>query len=378
MSAFWQSYWLSLRSMVRDKGVLLLVLIGPIVYSFYYPFPYSPEIVREVPVAVVDLDHSSLSRKLVRLADASPDIEVTFVANNPAQLRQALWDGDVEGGLIIPRDFRRSVLRREMVKPVVLGNGAYFMFNRAEVLGFAGATQALSNAIDRKYELASSVSTDQVSERIQPVRLDLRAASNPTGGYSTYVVPAVAVIVLQQTLLLGICMLMGTWKETGAPFDLERRKNRLALVLAAATICFLNALYYVGLVYWREDYPHLGQFQHLLPVITLFSLTAGAWTVAVGSWVRYREQAVIHLLPTTIPFIFVAGFAWPVESIPASLRALSALVPSTAGIQGFLKVDQMGADLNQVLPELASLLMLLSGALALIALKKRWPARVET
>lgn len=364
--------------MVRDKGVLLLVLIGPIVYSLYYPFPYSPEIVREVPVAIVDLDHSSLSRKLVRLADASPDIEITFVANNPAQLRQALWDGDVEGGLIIPRDFRRSVLRREMVKPVVLGNGAYFMFNRAEVLGFAGATQALSNAIDRKYELASSVSTDQVSERIQPVRLDLRAASNPTGGYSTYVVPAIAVIVLQQTLLLGICMLMGTWKETGAPFDLERRKNRLALVLAAATICFLNALYYVGLVYWREDYPHLGQFQHLLPVITLYSLTAGAWTVAVGSWVRYREQAVIHLLPTTIPFIFVAGFAWPVESIPVPLRALSVLVPSTAGIQGFLKVDQMGADLNQVLPELASLLMLLSGALALIALKKRWPARIET
>ena len=373
MASLWKCYWLSLAAVVRDRGVLLLILIGPVVYSVYYPFPYSPEVAREVPVAVADLDHSSLSRKLVRLADASPDIEVKFVANDPAELRQALWDGDVEGGLIIPRGFRRDILRGETVKPIVLGNGAYFLFNRAEFLGLAGATQALSNELDLKRELAASVSTDQALERIQPVRLDLRAASNPTGGYSTYVVPAVAVVVLQQTLLLGICMLMGTWKESAAPFDLGNRRNRMGLVLAAATLCFLNSLYYVGLVYWREDYPHLGQLRDLLPVIAVFSLTTAAWAVAIGSWIRYREQAVIHLLPTTIPIIFLAGFAWPVESIPVPLRVLSMMVPSTAGIQGFLNVDQMGADLSQVLPELVSLLILLGGALAVIAMKQRWP-----
>lgn len=377
MGNIWRSYWISLTSIVRDRGVLLLVLIGPIIYSVYYPFPYSPEVVHEVPVAVVDLDNSSLSRQLIRLADASPEIEVAFVGQNPAQLRQALWDGEVEGGLIIPHGFRRSVLRGESVKPIVLGNGAYFIFNRAELLGFAGATQALSSEIDRRHELAASVSMDQAVERSQPLRLDLRAASNPTGGYSTYVVPAVAVVVLQQTLLLGICMLLGTWRESGAPFDLKLRRNRIALVLAAATICFVNALYYVGLVYWREDYPHLGQLRDFLPVIAVFSLTAGAWAVAVGSWFRYREQAVIHLLPTTIPIIFLAGFAWPVELIPAPLVALSMLVPSTAGIQAFLNVDQMGAALMQVLPELASLMLLLGGALLLIVLRKRWPAQAD-
>lgn len=373
MVSLWQNYWLALISIVRDRGVLLLVLIGPIVYSVYYPFPYQPEVVGEVPVGVVDLDHSSLSRQLVRLANASPDIEVALVADNPAQLRQALWEGEVEGGLIIPRGFRRSVLRGEAVRPIVLGNGAYFLFNRAELLALAGATQALSNRVDQNRQRTTLVSADQAFERSHPLRLVLRAVSNPTGGYSTYVVPAVAVVVLQQTLLLGICMLMGTWKETGAPFDLGVTRNRMALVLAAATLCFLNALYYVGLVYWREDYPHLGQLRDLLPVIAVFSLTAAAWSVAIGSWIRYREQAVLHLLPTTIPIIFLAGFAWPVESIPMPLRALSALVPSTARIQGFLNVDQMGAELHQVLPELASLLILLSVSLALIVMTKRWP-----
>jgi ABC-2 type transport system permease protein len=373
MKELWRSYWLTLACVVRDRNVLLLILIGPVMYSLYYPFPYSPEVVRDVPLGVVDLDHSSLSRKLVRLVDASPDLEVALFVNDPAQLRQALWDGDIEGGLIIPHGFRRDILRGESTKPIVLGNGAYFLFNRAELLGLAGVTQALSSELDRKRELAHSVSQDQANERSQPVRLDLRATSNPTGGYSTYVVPAVAVVVLQQTLLLGICMLMGTWKEKGAPFDLGLRKNRMTLVLAAATLCFVNALYYVGLVYWREDYPHLGQLRDLIPVIAVFSLTAGAWAVAVGSFIRYREQAVIHLLPTTIPMIFLAGFAWPLESIPAPLRALGTLVPSTSAIQGFLKVDQMGADLNQVLPELLSLLLLLAATLIIIIMRRRWP-----
>ena len=374
---FWQSYWRTLLAIVRDRNVLLLVIVGPIVYSIYYPFPYSPELVREIPVAIADMDRSSLSRELVHLADASPDIKVTVVVESPEEIKQALWQGDVEGGLIIPHGFRRNVMRNESVKIIVLGNGAYFLFNRGEQLGFAGAIQALSSKLEIKQELTTGNSTKQAVERSEPVLLNLRSASNPTGGYSTYVVPAVAVVVLQQTLLLGMSMLLGSWRTMGAPINLKFRKNRLALVLAASTICFINSLYYIGIVYWREDYPHLGQLQDLLPVIVAFSLTSAAWSIAIGSWFRYREQAVIHLIPTSIPIIFLAGFAWPVELIPAPLVVLSMLIPSTASVQAFLNVDQMGASLAQVAPELFGLFLLGAGSLTLIAFKKKWSHPVK-
>jgi ABC-2 type transport system permease protein len=377
MTSFWKSYWCALTSIVRDRSVLLLVIIGPIVYSFYYPLPYSPELVRDIPIAVADLDHTSLSRQLVRLADASPDIKVISVLDSPIQLQQAMWDGDIQGGLIIPRGFRKNILRGETAKTVVLGNGAYFIFNRGELVGFAGAAQALSSQLGIRHELATSVSPQQATQRSAPIKLELRAVSNPTGGYSTYVVPAVAVVVLQQTLLLGICILLGTWRESGAPFDMKFRRNRFALVFAAASICFINTLYYIGIVYWREDYPHLGQLSDLLLVIVVFSLTAAAWSVFISTFIRFREQAIIHLLPTAIPIIFLAGFAWPLESIPAPLVALSMLLPSTAGVQAFLNVDQMGASFIQVLPEVISLLTLLFGSSLLIVLRKDWPLPVE-
>tara|TARA_R110001592_G_scaffold317254_1_gene593969 strand:- start:24530 stop:25666 length:1137 start_codon:yes stop_codon:yes gene_type:complete len=377
MVSFWQSYWCSLAAIFRDRNVMLLVIVGPIVYSFYYPFPYSPEVVREIPVAVADMDNSSLSRQLVRLADASPDINVINVVSDSTELRQALWNGDIEGGLIIPAGFRRNIMRGETSNAVVLGNGAYFMFDSLELRGFSNAVQALSAQLERRHELTLSVSPEQAAELSDPVRLDLRTTSNPIGGYSTYVVPAVAVVVLQQTLLLGICMLLGTWRESGSPYDMTFRKNRLALVFAVATICLANTLYYIGLVYWREDYPHLGQLRDLLPVVIVFSLTVAAWSVAISSCIRYRVQAVIHLIPTSIPIIFMGGFAWPIESIPTPLVAASMLVPSTVGIQAFLNVDQMGASLVQVLPELTGLFMLFIGSLALIVYRKNWPVPVD-
>lgn len=374
MRKFWLAYWQSLLAIVKDINILLLVVIGPIIYSIYYPFPYSTEVVREIPVAIADLDRSSLSRELIRLADASPDIDVINVFTTPDELKQALWNGDIEGGLIIPQGFRQHVLRGETTKAVVLGNGAYFMFNRGELLGFSGAIQALSSKFQLKHELKNTVLASQAEERIEPVRLEFRATSNPTGGYSTYVVPAVAVVVLQQTLLLGICMLLGTWRESrSAPFDMANHRNRLALVFAAATICVINTLYYIGIVYWREDYPHLGQLRDLLPVIIIFSLTTAAWAVVIGSYIRHRVQAVIYLVPTSIPIIFLAGFAWPVESIPSPLVALSKLIPSTSSVQAFLNVDQMGASFIQVLPEVLNLGLLLVSSVLIILLRKNWP-----
>lgn len=377
MRGFFRSYWQTMLAIVKDRNVLLLIFIGPIVYSIYYPFPYSPEQVREIPVAIVDLDHTSLSRELVRLAQASPDIKVIGLMDDVSSLEKALRDGDIDGGMIIPVDFNRNIKRGQLTKAVVLGNGAYFMLNRGELLGFSGAVQALSSKLEIAHEQGFTGSLAQAKERREPVQLELSAASNPSGGYSTYVVPGVAIIVLQQTLLLGLCMLLGSWRASGAPYDMTLFHNRLALLFAGTTICCLNTFYYIGIVYWVQDYPNMGKLDDLMAVSIVFSFTATAWAIVIGSFMRYKVQPIIHLIPTSIPIIFLAGFAWPVESIPAPLVILSKLIPSTAGVQAFINVDQMGASFAQVLPEVLSMLLLLSASLLFITFKQSWPKLVE-
>jgi ABC-2 type transport system permease protein len=172
-------------------------------------------------------------------------------------------------------------------------------------------------------------------------------------------------------------MLLGSWRESGAPFDMSLFKNKLALLFAGATICSLNTFYYIGIVYWYQDYPHLGKLQDLMAIGIVFSFTATAWAMAIGSFMRYKVQALLHLIPTSIPIIFLAGFAWPVESIPMPLVALGKLIPSTAGVQAFLSVDQLGVSFKHVLPDVFSLLLLLCFSLLFVFLRKNWPKLEE-
>ena len=77
------SAWLhALTTVVRDKGVLLLLVGAPVLYGFFYPWFYADEVLTRVPVAVVDLDHTSLSRQITRFADADPRIEVHLVTGS--------------------------------------------------------------------------------------------------------------------------------------------------------------------------------------------------------------------------------------------------------------------------------------------------------
>jgi ABC-2 type transport system permease protein len=78
-----------------------------------------------------------------------------------------------------------------------------------------------------------------------------------------------------------------------------------------------------------------------LLAITFFAQT-------LGGVCRQRETSIQGLLITSIPFLFLAGFAWPLDLMPLPLRWLAHLVPSTAGIQGFVRLNQMGASLSEV------------------------------
>ena len=114
----------ALTVVLRDKGVLLLLVAAPVLYGFFYPWFYATQVVTQVPVAVVDLDHSSLSRQITRLAEADPNIAVTLVTGDEQEARQALWSGAIGGYAVLPADLQREVFRSEAAVVNVQANAA--------------------------------------------------------------------------------------------------------------------------------------------------------------------------------------------------------------------------------------------------------------
>lgn len=95
------------RKIFRDRGVLLVIFGAIIIYPFFYPIPYSAEVLKDVPVGVIDQSNTDLSRKLTRMIDASELVQINSRYNGMADAKAALVEGDIGGILLIPADFER-------------------------------------------------------------------------------------------------------------------------------------------------------------------------------------------------------------------------------------------------------------------------------
>lgn len=358
------------RAMLSDKGALTLLFVGGIIYSFFYPLPYSRESVRRVPVAVVDQDRSALSRQLTRYAAAHPSIQVVAVVADLAQAQDLLWRNEIVGTLFLPAGLQDKVLSGRAAEVEVAGNGLYLMLNKVALNGLAEVVGTVSAGIEIKRLGAATPSPAQAAQMRQPIAVNAVPLYNVREGYGSYIVPGVATLIIQQTLWMAITMMFGTWTQ-GRNCPLARdAAGYCGMLLAYASVAALNCVYFFGFVFWWQDYPRGGNPAGLLLFIALFALTVAAFGIWLGTWFRTRERGAQLLIVTSLPILFVAGLAWPDTALPRALYYARWLLPSTAGIEGFIALNQLGASLAEVGREALALLGLL--LLSVAAGLRRW------
>lgn len=369
-ASFWRLWMASLAGILRDKGAVLLLFGAPVLYGFFYPWFYSQEVVQRVPVAVVVQDNSSLARQMLRFAQASPRIDPQLVTADEGEARAAVLRGEVMGYALLPRDLKRDVIRRSNVVVPVYANGAYPLVSKQVQYGFAEAFGTVSAGVEIKRLQAGGQSAPQAAISRSPVNVQAVALFNPTEGYGSFVVAAVAVLILQQTLLMGSAMLVGTWREQSQ----HRVGSRqwLARMLALCVPGWLAGLLYFGWIFIWQDFPHGGNPLGALAMLACFVPAVVGCACLLGWWLAERERALQVVLFTSIPLAFLGGFTWPVEALPEPLQWLRWISPSTAGIQASLRFNQLGAPLAAGLPHLAWLACMgLSTWLAVLWLGRR-------
>lgn len=365
MRNMWRAFGQTWRAILRDPAAILLFFVGGIVYSFFYPLPYSKESVQRVPIAVVDQDRTSLSRQVTRYAAAHPSVNVVAVSPTMAEAQDLLWRGEIAGTLLIPAGFTEKILRGRQGELDLSGNGVYMMLNKAALNGLAEAVGTVSAGIEIKRLNATTPSAAQAMAQRQPLTVIPVPLFNVREGYGAYIVPGVMVLIIQQTLLIAVALMFGTWFESGGlPYD-TRLSSYSGVLAAYASVAMLNALYFFGFVLWWQDYPRGGNITGMLVLVPLFSLTVAAFGMLLGTLFRTRERSAQLLVATALPIMFLSGLTWPVEALPAPLHALRWLFPSTAGIQSFIAVNQLGASLPQVRQEVVAMLLLGAAAMSL-------------
>ncbi|OXL23036.1 ABC transporter permease [Psychrobacter sp. DAB_AL32B] len=344
-TSFFGSFLQTIKDVFSDKGVLLLLMIAPIIYGFFYPWPYSTEIVHHVPVGIIDKDNSNLSQTIVRYASASPLLDTKRFLNEQEAI-DAMWTDEIAGYMIIPRGLEQQVLSGKAASVSVLGNGGYFLLNKNVQMGFLQAVSTVSAGIEVKRSVAQGAYLATAAANTQAVPLKIIPLYNQTEGYGAYVVPAVSILILQQTLLMSTAMLVGTWYE--------RRRHKTSIrgwlgrIAAMSMFSFVIGCFYYGWAFELHHYPRGQNMLGSLLFLLLFCPTVATLGCVVGLWFRQRERSMQILIFSSLPMFFVSGYPWPANQLPEFLQIIRWLLPTTPGINTSVQLNQMGASVAQV------------------------------
>ena len=344
-TTIWQGVVRTLQDIFTDKGVVLMLIIAPVIYGFFYPWPYSSEVVNHVPVGIVDYDNTSISQTITRYVSASPQLDTRRFANEQAA-QHAMWTNDIAGYMVIPSGLERQVSSSKAAHVSVLGNGGYFILNKNVQMGFVKAVSTVSAGIEIKKNVAQGAYLPTATKSTQAIPLQIIPLYNPTEGYGAYVVPAVSIIILQQTLLMATTMLVGTWYEKRQ--HLTNLRGWIGRILALSAISFVVGCFYYGWAFELHHYPRGANMLGSLLFLALFCPTVATLGCLLGLWFRQRERGMQILIFSSLPLFFVSGYPWPANQLPDVLQIIRWAVPTTPAINTSVQLNQMGASVTQV------------------------------
>lgn len=369
------------RQIFKDDGTLLFVILVPLLYPVLYSWIYNNEVVKEVPVAVVDCSHSAMAREFVRHCDASSDVKVAYRCNSLEEAKDLVGHQKVYGVIYMPEDFGTRLGRMEQAHVSVYCNMGLMLTYKAIFQTCTAVAADLNSRI--QIELSGAYTAREGEITASPINVRDVPMFNNTGGYGNFILPGVLVLVLQQVLLLGIGMAYGTSYEKHGFVRLKPMLERnfgLSRIMVGRTLGFL--VLFVMLSAWvLLVIPRIFNFVHIMPrgeflLFTIPYLLACIFFAITFSFiVRQRENVMLLVVFTSVPFLFMSGVSWPKSNIPEIWQWTGYLFPSTFGIQGFIKLNTMGCLFSDIWPEIKALWMQVVVYGALATLVTRWQVR---
>lgn len=360
-----KSFVTELQRIFRDPGVVVIFIVATLAYPLIYKALYWNEQINDVPVAVVDLSNSPQSREFLHRWNASPDIKLTHSCTSMAEAEQLLRNQKVHGIIYFPRDFAKQLADPLGQAHISLYcDMSSFLYMKAIYLSCNQVMlESMRNIQIDRYE-QMGMDKEFAWSLVQDAPYHETALFTPTGGYGSFLIPAVLVLILHQTLLFGICMLGGTAREE------NEESYTFTSLIGRAGACFLTyfglAAILLGFFPRLFGIPHIGAIDDILLLIVPYLLAIIFFSLCVSVFIRNRESGLVLLISTSLIFLFMAGISWPKEMIPQAWRWVAACIPYTWGAHAFIHVNSMGATLSQVTREFIAL-WVLTGAYGVMA-----------
>lgn len=354
MKEIWRYIKDEVNLIYRDKGMFLLVVIALPLYTIIYSLAYGSEVVRDVPIAIVDDDNSSESRSLIKTFATGPGTMVNYKASNMQEAQEMFYSKKISGIVYIPHGFESSIMAGREANIGLILDGGHLLLYRQVLEQITKSTLQHGAMIELLRLIKRDIDASTAKFIIEPIAINIDNVYNDTLGYGTFVMPSVVMVIIQQTLLIGLAM-------AGAQRDNKKRitaKYTISKVLVYTTIYGINLIFILGLIWNIFGFANIGNTLHVTLFLILYIISSLSLAMLFSQLFHKRESPLMLLLWSSVPVLLLAGVSYPREAFPEWLFDIGRLLPSSSGVNGFIALASRGATLSEIREEVFTLVIL--------------------
>ena len=287
------------------------------------------------------------------MIDATSALEVYDYCTDIPAARRLSNEKKVFGILEIPADYAKKIGRGEQTQVTYYADMSLLLRYRAALGALTDVQLSLGEnirgeTIDNLGIIAQSLGGNSISN-------DAVFTGDPTQGFASFIIPGILVLILQQSMVLGITMIAGGVSE-------RRRRNRgydpmsveapAGATILGKTLCYLvcyipMTLYVLHIVPMMFSLPHVGDIWHSFTFILPLLLASAMLGQFIGVFVTERESSMLVVVFTSVVFLFLSGLTWPRYAMSPFWTLVSDAVPATWGVEGFIRINSNGATLAE-------------------------------
>ena len=343
-----------MKQVFKDEGVLIFFILVPLLYPLLYSWAYNNEVVQDAPVVAVDQSRSSLSRDFLRRCDGTQGVKIVAYAADMEEAKEVMRQQGARGIIFIPSEFSDQLNRMEQTHVSIYTDMSGILYYKQILITTTNIS--LDLGADLQLMKLGNYTTREDEISTAPLQYEDIPMFNPAGGYGSFLLPAVLVLILQQTLILGIGLSAGTAREENkheALIPISRHYNGIFRIVFGKSICYFMIYAVIGsyitmVIPLLFHFPQLLHLKDLVAIMIPYLLACIFFGMTLSAMVRYRENVILLIVFTSLPLLFLSGISWPGSAIHGAWKGISYLFPSTFGVNAFVKMNNMGALLNDV------------------------------
>lgn len=384
-----KSYWNVLKRelslITHDKDIIIIILLAPMFYALFYNSIYLNKTEKDVPVAVVDMDNSEFSRSFIRRLDAHELVTVSKITGDVSEAQDLMNKMIVQGVIIIPKNAEIDLQSKKGTTITSNLNTTRFLVSNDINKAVNEIAFSFGDEYRQIYFQNIGYNSSEAKELIEPLKGDIRPMFNSIETYGEFLIPGLLVLILHQTLLIGLSESIAKERETKKLHELYKASGSNTVMAIAGKLTFYfivfgaYAYFFYVVTFAMFKINFLGSVSAVIVLTALFILSASFFCIIISSFFKKKILSLQLLAFTSYPIFLISGYVFPVHSMPKALQVTADCLPTTPYLNAFVRITQMGAEWNNVMPQFYHLLILTGvfGIITMVRMKVLFMKNIE-